>query len=203
MPKEIEVMQVLRVPPMSKLVVSVNDKRYERLSELKEGKTKRLLLVAIGELIDFAGGYQELVDAGVAPRLKSTASADNTPKPASSPVELQDQQQRFLANLEAERNAIRNTASSKPHVSVLSGLRPSMKTNQPPVNNLIEQIDKILQAHLQNEPELAEQSIHFLQSPAGGLQIEIDGQVYQRPREIEDKRIQFVIKRALKEWESS
>ncbi|MCP5094534.1 MAG: hypothetical protein GY943_03150 [Chloroflexi bacterium] len=204
MGKEIEVMQVLRVPPLSKLVVSVNKNRYGKLSELKEGKTKRLLLVAIGELIDFAGGYQELVDAGVAPMMKSPPPMTNTPEPASTPNELQDQQQRFLANLEAERNAIRNTASAKPQISVLSGLRPSIKTSTTPqINNLVDQIDQILQRHLQQDSELSQYSIHFLQSPAGGLQIEIDGQIYQRPREIENKKIQLMIKRALKEWESS
>jgi hypothetical protein len=201
MRKEIEVMQVLRLPPLGKLVVSVNNTRYEKISELGEGNKKRLLLAAIGELVDFAGGYQELVNAGVAPMIKQVPVQDDGTFSTSS--ELGEQQKRFLANLEAERNAIRNAASSKPNISVFSGRRPSPSAaNSNQIDNLVEQIDLILQKYLQEDPEMANHSIHLMQSPAGGLQIKIDGELFQRPREIQNKKIQLMIKQALKEWES-
>ena len=52
MRRELEVMRVLRVPPLGKLVVEVDNVRYENLAEITDEKAKRVLLAAIGELID-------------------------------------------------------------------------------------------------------------------------------------------------------
>lgn len=196
MRKEIEVMQVLRVPPMGKLVVSVNQRRYETLSDVGEENVQHLLMAAIGELISFAGGYQKLVDAGVAPALQP----DATQKAQTAP--LSEKQQAFLTRLEAQRDAIRTSQPPKPKFPIMSGIRPSVDDSNAHSPNIVGQIDAILQRHLAGEPSLADRSIHLVKSPSGGLQIEVDGKIYQRPREIEEKLIQLMIKRALKEWES-
>ncbi len=207
MQKEIEVMQVLRLPPMGKLVVSVKKERYEKIADIEQGNVKRLLLAAIGELIDFAGGYQELVNAGVAPNIGVASNIGMATNPPQTSVEtstqtaiLQEQRNQFLSKLEAERDAIRATPPPKPKFPIMSGLRPTIP--QTKMSNLVTQIDDILQTHLAQHPEFAKQSIHLLQSPAGGLQIEVDGVLYQKPREVNDKKIQLLIKRALKEWEA-
>ena len=203
MRKEIEIMRVLRVPPLGKLVVEVNSQRYESLSEIKEENVRHLLLAAIGELMSFAGGYQKLVDAGVAPPLDTPAST------AGEGTSLTQQQANFLASLEAERDALKGVPAPKPSFPVLSGVQPRAEpARTPPVSeakslNLVEQIDAMLQQYVAADPELARRSIHLVQDPNGGLQIEVDGKYYRRPREIEDRKIQLVIKRALKDWESS
>ena len=203
MRKEIEIMRVLRVPPLGKLVVEVNGRRCESLSEIEEENVRRLLLAAIGELMIFAGGYQKLADAGVAPPL-------NAPEPAPEDgPSLTERQADFLASLEAERDALKSAPSSKPRFPVLSGIQPGVEpARTPPASeakalNLVEQIDTMLQRYVAADPELARRSIHLVQDPNGGLQIEVDGKYYRRPREIEDRTIQLVIKRALKDWESS
>ena len=76
MQREIEIMRVLRTPPMGKLVVNYSDKRYESISDVPEANVRQLLHAAIGELITFAGGYQQLVDAGVAPPLASSPESE-------------------------------------------------------------------------------------------------------------------------------
>ena len=76
MQNEVEIMRVLRVPPMGKLVVSFNGQRYESIAELSEENVRQLMQAAIGELITFAGGYQTLVDAGVAPSLAAPQAAN-------------------------------------------------------------------------------------------------------------------------------
>jgi len=205
MRKEIEVMQVFRVPPMGKLVVSVNNQRYENLSEITEPNKKRLLQAAIGELIIFAGGYQELVSAGVAPHLQSMSPQHEADK---SPSALLEKQQQFLAKLEAERDAIKATPPPKPKFPILSGVRPKLPNEDQPesiINKslpLVTQIDKILQKHLAAHSELKEHSIHLIQGPKGGLQIQVDDKLYEKPRDIPNKHIQLVIKQALKEWEA-
>ena len=69
--------------------------------------------------------------------------------------------------------------------------------------SLVEQVDAILQRHLLADPELADRKIHLVQNASGGLIIDVDGKRYERPRDIENPQIQMMIKRALKEWEST
>lgn len=202
MQQEIEVMRVLRTPPLGKLVVALKDQRYKQLSEVTDPHQKQMLLAAIGELVDFVGGYQELVKAGVAPDLAFVAKQQQSETQTDT---MREEQARFLARLEAERDAVKKTPPPQPKFPVLSGLRPSIQP-QPGTPgsklSLVEQIDAILQRHIASDPALAERSIHLAQAANGGLQIEVDGRIYQRPRDIEDRQIQLIIKRALKEWES-
>ena len=196
MQNEIEIMRILRLPPMGKLAVSFNNQRYESISEVSEANVRQLLQTAIGELITFAGGYQTLVDAGVAPPLVSTETASRN---------SEAQAEQFLEKMEEERDRLKE-AKPKPSPSLLANLRPRRARNEASASkmlSLVEQVDAILQRHLLTDPELAGRKIHLVQDPSGGLTIDVDGRRYQRPREIEDLRIQKMIKRALKEWEAT
>jgi hypothetical protein len=199
MQNEIEVMRVLRMPPMGKLVVSFNNERYESINDISQANVRQLMQAAIGELILFAGGYQNLVDAGVAPPLTARSAAALT-------TQTQDEEAaRFVSQLEEERDAV-ISAKPKPNISLLANLRPRPARNEASANkmmSLVEQVDAILQRYLRTEPDLAERKIHLVQDASGGLIIEVDGKQYSRPREIDDPRIQLMIKKALKEWEAT
>ncbi|WP_420644644.1 hypothetical protein [Candidatus Leptofilum sp.] len=198
MQSEIEIMRVLRVPPMGKLVVNFNENRFEAISDIPEENVRQLIRAAIGELITFAGGYQNLVDAGVAPPLTSTQPQATTSE--------NEEAQRFLSRMEEERDALKSSARLQQPPSVFTNLRWRPATTESSANkmlSLVEQVDEILQRHLESDPELAQRSIHLVQDTNGGLIIEVDGHRYERPREIDDPRIQLMIKRALKEWEAS
>ncbi len=197
MQNEIEIMRVLRIPPMGKLVVAYKDKRYTAIEELSEQNVRQLLHAAIGELIIFAGGYQTLVDAGVAPAL-----AAEKPKTVSTQTTEAAQ---FLEKMEKEKDRIKED-KPKPMPSLLANLRPRPARNEASATkmlSLVEQVDAILQRHLLTDPELSDRTVHLVQDPSGGLIIEVDGKRFQRPREIDDPQIQIMIKRALKEWEAS
>lgn len=201
MQNEIEIMRILRVPPLGKLVVSFNDERYEAITELSEANVRQLMQAAIGELITFAGGYQKLVDAGVAPPL----AASKTPSAANATESEDDEAARFVNNMEHERDVLKSSGP-KPTPSLLANLRrrpSSTKASANKMMNLVEQVDAILQRHLLTDPELAGRKIHLVQDTTGGLIIDVDGRRYDHPREIEDPRIQIMIKRAKKEWEAT
>lgn len=203
MQNEIEVMRVLRVPPMGKLVVSFNGQRYESITELSEANVRQLMQAAIGELITFAGGYQNLVDAGVAPPLTQPSSARSASSASAS--EENAEAERFVNRMQEERDALKSTGP-KPSPSLLTNLRRRPASNEASANkmlSLVEQVDAILQRHLLTDPELAERKIHLVQDVKGGLTIEVDGHRYERPRDIDNPKIQAMIKRALKEWEAS
>ncbi|MBE7529160.1 MAG: hypothetical protein HND44_00050 [Chloroflexi bacterium] len=192
MKKEVEVMRVLRVPPMGKLVVEFRGNRYENIAQVSEEKVKRFLLTAVGELMAFSGGYQTLVDEGLAPPIITSDSK------TQSDESLSEQQARFLASLEASRDALK---AEKKRISSLSGISHVSAAPSSALNP-VEQIDRILQQYVEADPALSGRSIHLVQHPAGGLQIDVDGKRYQRPSEIDDQRIQILIKKAIKEWEA-
>lgn len=206
MRKELEMMRILRVPPLGKLVVEVSGQRFEKLTEINHAKVEHRLLAAIGELVTFAGGYQALVDAGVAPPLLPPKPGMPTPDETPAPdPQLAARQARFLAELESQRDSLRGDLPA-PAITNLNVAPPPPVT--PPAKPLTEQsladqIDAILQKHLAAEPELINRTIRLRENPSGGLRIEIDGHFYDRPREIPELAIQQIIKKALKEWEAS
>ncbi len=196
MAKEIDIMRVLRVPPLGKLVVQVGENQYEQIAEITAGKSRQMLLAAIGELIAFAGGYQTLVDAGSAPPL-------GLPTPPQPPQE--EQQQAFLQKLEQEREQLRASAApAKPSL-----VRPAPIPEEAPLAvegidrslPIVGQIDAILQRLVTAVPELAGRSIHLAEHPNGGLQIKVDGKVDSHPNKLPETVIQKLIKQALREWE--
>lgn len=199
MQNEIEIMRVLRVPPMGKLVISFNDQRYSSIDEIPETNIRQLFKTAIGELITFAGGYHLLVEAGVAPPLSASQTA------TSGPASKDEEAERFVSQLEREKEELK-AAGPKPSPSLLTNMRRRPATSTTSANkmlSLVEQVDAILQRHLLADPELAGRKIHLVQDTGGGLIIDVDGKRYERPRDIENPQIQMMIKRALKEWEAT
>ena len=174
MKKEIEVMRVLRQPPLGKLVVEVNQKRVEQLAEVQEKTIRHLLLAAIGELVGFAGGYQVLVDAGVAPPLVGEA------KPTAAPISMPK------AVPPTPSPAARSTA-----VSATASI------------NIVDEINAILQQKLAEDPGLNGRSLKISRAIAGNLRIEADGKLYQRPEELTDDKLKELLRQALAEWEKS
>jgi hypothetical protein len=199
MQNEIEVMRVLRIPPMGKLVISFNNQRYASIDEISEANIRQLFKTAIGELITFAGGYQKLVDAGVAPPLSALQSA------AGRSLSEAEEAEQFIDRLEREKEELKSAGPKSPP-TLLANMRRRPATSQTSANkmlSLVEQVDAILQRHLLTDPELAGRKIHLVQDAKGGLIIDVDGKRYERPRDIENPQIQMMIKQALKEWEST
>jgi hypothetical protein len=199
MQNEIEVMRVLRIPPMGKLVISFNNQRYASIDEISEANIRQLFKTAIGELITFAGGYQKLVDAGVAPPLSALQSV------VGRSLSEAEEAEQFIDRLEREKEELKSAGPKSPP-TLLANMRRRPATSQTSANkmlSLVEQVDAILQRHLLTDPELAGRKIHLVQDAKGGLIIDVDGKRYERPRDIENPQIQMMIKQALKEWEST
>lgn len=220
MKQEIEMMRVLRVPPMGKLEIEANEERYGNLAEVSNPKMRQRILAAIGEMVGFCGGYRILEDAGVVPQLTPT-----TPRPVEEPEtavppELQTQQEAFLANLEQQVEAEKNKPQKRGRTGSMFSTNTAINDAQPLVEisetgdvkpvtappkqlSIAEQIDQILQKQIATNPEMANRGIRLEQSPTGGLQILADGKSYEKPADIEDKAVQEVIKAAVKEWNST
>lgn len=197
---EIEVMRIVRVPPMGKLVVEAGSERLESLSQTKNEKVKHRLLAAIGELISFSGGYQVLVDAGVAPPLGPAPASPET----TSEEPLNEEQAAFLDQLERELKETNTSIAAAETVPVHEAELDVASAPEPSEAqlNLVAEIDAILQKHVEADPQLVQRSIHLEQPPGGLLRIRVDGKQYEHPNDIEDSNVRQALKQALKEWES-
>ncbi len=202
MRREMEMMRILRVPPMGKMVVEIQKHRFESLAELEgDEKAIRIINTAIGELVSFAGGYQALVDAGVAPPLASSLA------PAREEVTLTTKQAEFLAQLEAEQAALRNPETEDVVIPEKLPLPVPPVSPPPPsaasAKSVVEQIDDVLQELVGQAEEFNGRSLHIVQNPAGGVSIDVDGKRYPSPDAVEDPIAQALVKKALKQWENS
>ena len=201
MRKEMEMMRILRVPPMGKMVVEIQKHRFDSLAELEgDEKATRIINTAIGELVSFAGGYQALVDAGVAPPLAPQSV------PVKEEVTLTAQQAEFLAQLEAEQAALRNPEVEDvviPEKLPLPVTPPSAPSPVASAKSVVEQIDEILQGLVGKDEGFNGRSLHIVQNPAGGVSIDIDGKRYPNPDAVDDSIAKALVKKAIKQWENS
>jgi len=200
MQSELEVMRVIRVPPLGSLVVFADGRRLTQISAANNERLRQRLLAAIGELISFAGGYDELVSAGVAPSLPTVAIA-------AQDDDLSAEQAAFLNRLEREMRGDRITETLLEGADLgIEGpplrLEEAEAGTSSPGVNLVAEIDLLLQKHIAANEELAQRSIHLRQSLGELLQIVVDGKVYEHPNDIEDAGVKEALKRALKEWEA-
>jgi len=202
MRREMEMMRILRVPPMGKMVVEIQKHRFNSLSELAgDEKAIRIINTAIGELVSFAGGYQALVDAGVAPPI----TPPSTPAKREE-VTLTTRQAEFLAQLEAEQAALRNPQEEVVIPEKLPlPIPPVAPLPPPPVSakSVVEQIDEILQRLVSQATEFNGRSLHIIQNPAGGVSINVDGTRFPSPDAVEDPIAKVLVKKAVKQWENA
>lgn len=202
MENEVEVMRVIRVSPMGALTVHADGARYTQIGTVKSDKVRQRMLAAIGELVSFAGGYDALVNAGVAPALPSPNSA-GAASTVDEEEELRRKQAAFLDQL--ERSARGNVAPDLYQSGIMfgEGGRPTLvgDSSEAPVN-LVSEIDLILQRHLAANDQLAQRSVRLSQTQGERLQIVVDGKVFHHPNEIEDEDVKQALKQALREWEA-
>jgi hypothetical protein len=199
MDNEVEVMRVVRVPPMGKLVILVGKNRFQQISQVRDPGVKHRLLAAIGELVVFADGYEALEAAGVAPPVSSELPKSDLPVSHS----LEERQAAFLASLERERDVMYlSDAESSGSVHPVGVSESDRKGGTGPLS-IVGQINPILKKHIAGNENLQGRKIELEQDPSGGLFIEVDGKYYRRPDEIDDPDVRHVLRAALKEWDSS
>lgn len=202
MEHEVEVLRVIRVPPMGALTVFTDGTRHTNIKSVKSDATRQRLLAAIGELVSFAGGYDALVSAGVAPPLPPLTAESSGVAVEEQDEQLKRKQAAFLDQLERSGQG---AAAELYTASALGGDsgRPARtgESSQSTVN-LVHEIDLILQRHLAANDRLANRTIGLRQGQGQALQIIVDGKVYRHPNEIADEEVKNVLKQALKEWEA-
>lgn len=191
----IEVMRVVRVPPLGKLVVAVGEERYDKLSDVRDPASRQRLIAAIGELVIFADGYDALVAAGVAP----PATSDE-----SEALSMDERRERFLSRMKRQTDSLRmpDTADLNAKDSTTDTGTTSESAHDPSLARIVSQLNAILERRIRGNPELESRTIQVLTTDDGNLRIEVDGSYYKRPSEIRDEAAREVVGEALKEFNS-
>lgn len=210
MDKAVEIMRIVRIPPVGKLVVEIQGKRFFTLAEISDPKIRQMVLAALGELVVFAGGYQEIVDAGFAPPLANPPSLDQLhASPATSPsVEpsAEEQKNAFLESLERGETGIGVPMNESGGRTSLFRRKARLQQAEEPLLpklNIVGELNRILQKHLANDSELRNQTIKLEDGLHGGVRINVNGQYYEDVAQVPDPMIRMAIKLATREWEES
>jgi len=182
MDNEVVVMSVNRVPPMGGLVVSAVGGRYESMDEVADEAVRRMLNAAIAELVIFAGGYERLVQSGLAPPVAAAAEI---------PPTLEERQAAFEKSVEVQQDVL---LAETPVI-----IAPVVVPDEP--LSIPDQINPIIERHLAADPELAGHAVKLDQDLQGNLSVVCDGKIYERPDMIEDIGIRKAIRSALSEWD--
>lgn len=199
MESEIEVLNVVRVPPMGKLMVRVGKEKYQHISQVKDPEIRQRLMTAIGELVVFADGYEALEAEGVAPPL-STEIREKKPIVSQS---LEERQAEFLTSLQQEASELYASDTEHSASEYAVGAIESDRTGDTGPLSIVGQINPILRKHVAADENLQGRKIELDQDAKGGLIIQVDERYFKRPDEIEDPDVRRVLRAALKEWDST
>jgi hypothetical protein len=161
----------------------------------------------------------------------AAATPPPTPTAAPTPTDAEPmtaEQARFLQRLEQERDAVKRSLRGAPietiPVSALAEAEMAEQAVPPPdappdapldtppprqprsaprqAADVATQIDAIVQSLKAQDPALAQHTIRLRQNPEGGLHIEVDGELYSEPGQIENGQVRKLIRQAVQTWRS-
>ena len=223
MDKPVEIMRIIRVPPMGKLVVQIGKRQFVSLDDIDNPKAQQIVLAALCELVTFGGGYEKIVEAGFAPPIMPTGSSSTSTASSDGSedgLSLEEKQAAFLASLErGEPLAASDDVSlsgqtvsqDTPEQRPLSFFNRRGRRSRPevldeplvPRLDIAGELNEILQRHVASDPELSKQEIEIMTGPAGGVRIKVNGQYYEDAATIADPMVRMAIKLATREWEQN
>ena len=208
-----EVMRVLRDETSGVLVIEVEGQRYHCLADIRDGRVGRRVVWAIADLLRFAEG----VPLGAVARPASasvgapspgpqpetvSATLPPTPGPAVSAEAPTETEEEFLRRLAEGGLTEAEEPSAKPAgIGFLrrKAAKPSPEPTMP--RTFVDEIEDILQEFIRESVVPVEKPAHVHTGLDGSLEIEVDGQIYERPDDVPDPIIRGLIKAAVDEWE--
>jgi hypothetical protein len=223
-----EVMRVIRDRQTGRVLVEVDGKRYTNIREIADARVGRRVLWAISDLVRFTGGMATNPQAmrSIAPEAPSRQPEPEPVQPASAsvldriavPPPAQPRPAETASSLvptaaprpRPARRMSTPIAEEKPRerYSLLGYFRKGFareSATEPAAGpgSFIDEIEAILQRHIEQLPAPLGSEVHVLTGVDGALQIEVGYAVYGSPDEVPDPHIRQLIKDAVAEWEKS
>jgi hypothetical protein len=183
LPERVELARLLSQAPPPHFLVEMDGRIYREPQDLDEDQLRRLIIA-----------WQELSDWINPGHLKEQAGADHS---------QQDQIPQGSSTLpeELQTNLTRPLAMD-PVTALLDLAKPEHHEAGPPhLKSLAEQVDEILQEQLAGSDD-DQPLIRLLDSPTGGLLVQVGTDQYEGITTVPDEGIQNIIRNAVKEWEN-
>jgi hypothetical protein len=217
LPEADPVISLLRTRSGGRLQVEVANARYQRLADVKDLEVKRQIVAAAMDLVQFTGVLDgqvpELVpvektqtwredlreDSQVElERARSIPAASNR-RPSDA---VPDVEARFLSML----SDMGQTPAQPERPSLLDSIQHRLqpKPVEPTrARTFVDDIDDILQRHLQRMPALAGRDLHVRPGPSGTVDFFLDGQQYSSLDDIPNHTARQLIQDAIEEWDET
>jgi hypothetical protein len=161
------------------LIVNVNGATYHNMAEMNyNAEVREHFMSTLRSLAEFAQASENELKIAAVPAVSSTPAA-SAPAPAPvtrAPAPLTtpaDLSEEELARLDAERNTMAG------------------------------QIEERLQARLIRTAGMEARSIHIYSAPSGGVEILVDGVMYDSVGDIADAEARSVIEASIRDWEAA
>jgi len=214
----VEVLRLLRDRVTGALIVEVEEEKYRKLSEIKDGRVGRQVLQAAADMVRFTEVLQtrgqmttrqppplapSTLALKVAPSLEKESPVPRTPAPPAVEKE-------FLRSL-SQQGQTEEEESPKLSLSPIEFFRRGfaarraarLESATPAPRSFVKEIEEILQRFIRTYPSFIGKEVHVGTGPGGGIRIRVENEFYDTPDDIPDPEIRGIIKAAIQEWEKS
>ena len=209
----VEVLRLLRDRVTGALIVEVEEEKYRKLSEIKDGRVGRQVLQAAADMVRFTEVLQTrqppplaplTLALKVAPSLERESPVPRTPAPPAVEKE-------FLRSLSQQEQTEEEEESPKISLSPIEFFRRGfaarraarLQSATPAPRSFVKEIEEILQRFIRTYPSFIGKEVHVGTGPGGGIRIRVENEFYDTPDDIPDPEIRGITKAAIQEWEKS
>ena len=195
-----EVMRVLRDNLTGRILIELGGQRYATPGEVQDADLRQALQTILADLKVFqTGGASDPIGTMQPPADGSATDTALLPENASM----------ALPPRAASAPASRATTNEPPPLpkptmnpfKQMAVLREMAKIPPTPTMTIAEQIDAVLQDHIEGTP-LKERGIRMRPGPRGDAIFDLDGASYTGVEELPDEDVRGVVRAAIAEWES-
>jgi len=197
----VEIFRVLRVGSLGELAVEVEGRRYQKITQIRDGTAGRRVLLAIQELEGFVGPH------GQKP-LPEMHRLSSVPAPPMEAARLPDRDLTFVDQV-GQPAPDEGLAEQKVDLvgywrkGLGGALRRGAAGAVTGPKSFVDELEELLQLRLMSRPELAPRGIHFRGTAAGELRIEVGGRLYDGIDSIPEPAIVDLLKDTIRAWDKS
>lgn len=210
-----QILSLVRTAPGASLQVEIGGRQYRNLTEVQDADTKRQIVAAAMELIQFTGVLSQEA-LSLAPLEKTETWREDLREDSDAELErargvVTAEESRPPASPEVEQEFLDMLAEIQPPAdlekpSMAGAVKHAMAPKpleQPEPRTFVDEIEEIVQRRLQLVPALAGRGLHVRAGSAGKVFFAFEGRQYESIEEIPNTTARKLVQDAIKEWDET
>jgi hypothetical protein len=177
-----------------RMEVMINGRVYRRMKDIEDPDLRRAVLLAVGDLVTFAGVAAARAPGAKAPAGSQAGQPPTTGKHYAPPKELAEHA--FLAQME---QANLTAPQAQGWMAALGRGLGARRPYGSGSRAFVDEIEDILQRR--RREKALQKEIHLRADGQGIVRVEVDGVLYDSPGDIPDMAVRELIRAAVGEWE--